>query len=241
MPSSSTTTSAGSRADRLTAVALCERLADGDAIVRRLAPLEHVDARVLVCRNRRRRRRFLLAAAYDCLRRPRVLAQLASRRWGISAGGLDGRRARSFLARLEPDVGLHASSVIYRRPVIDAFRLGILNPHIGLLPEYRGRSVMEWSLLHGDPAGITTFFIDEGIDTGASIVLREHVGLSGRRSVRAAKQYLFGLAPEKFERALRALGDPDFTPIRQDAAEGRRWYVMSGLFTGVVERILSDD
>jgi hypothetical protein len=222
-------------------VALCERLADGDAIARRLAALEHVDARVLVCRNRRRPWRFVLAAVYDCARRPRALGQLVRRRWGLSAGSLEGDRALAFLARLDPHVGLHASGVIYRRPVIDRFRLGILNPHIGLLPEYRGRSVMEWSLLRGDPAGITTFFIDEGIDTGASIVLRERVSLAGRGSVRAAKGYLFSLNLEMFERALRALGDPGFVPATQDPADGRRWYVMSGLFTSVVEQILSDD
>jgi hypothetical protein len=240
MHSSSTTTSSASRASRLTVVALCERIAEGDDMARRLATLEHVNLHVLVCRNRRRPLRFLLAAAYDCARRPRVLGPLVRGRWGFSTGSLDGPRAAAFLARLEPDVGLHASAVIYRRPVIEAFRLGILNPHIGMLPEYRGRSVMEWSLLHGDPAGITTFFIDEGIDTGRRIVLREPVSLSGRRSVPAAKDYLFGLNVEMFERALRALGDPDFVPATQATGEGRRWYVMSRLFTRVVDRILSE-
>jgi folate-dependent phosphoribosylglycinamide formyltransferase PurN len=230
--------STASRADRLTVVALCERLADGDAIARRLEPIEHVDLHVLVCRNRRKPARFVAAAALDLARRPRLAALLAKRRWAISAGTLDGGRARRFLERLGPDVGLHASSVIYRRPVIDLFRLGILNPHIGLLPEYRGRSVMEWSLLHGDPAAITTFFIDEGIDTGPSIVLRETVDLSGFDDVASAKAHLFGLNVEMFERALRMLGEPGFEPATQDVSQGRRYYVMSELFSGVVERML---
>src|SRR5687767_6802241 len=53
----------------------------------------------------------------------------------------------SRLEKLNLDVGLHKSGLIYREPVINLFRLGILNPHIGLLPAYRGRHVMEWSLL----------------------------------------------------------------------------------------------
>jgi hypothetical protein len=240
MQSSSTTTSSGSRSSRLIVVALCERIADGEAIARRLAPLEHVDMRVLVCRNRRRPLRFALAAVYDCVRRPRALALLVLGRWGFSAGSLDGARARAFLARVRPDVGLHASSVIYRRSLIDLFRLGILNPHIGLLPEYRGRSVMEWSLLRGDAAGITTFFIDEGIDTGERIVLREPISLSGHHDVGTAKRYLAALNVEMFERALRRLGEPEFEPALQDVSAGRRFYVMSRLFTGVVDRILSD-
>src|SRR5436305_11718144 len=96
-------------------------------------------------------------------------------------------------------------SVIYRRPAIEAFRLGILNAHIGLLPRYRGRSVMEWSLLNGDPTGVTTFFVDEGIDTGARIVLRQHVDVYDCPEVDDAKRYLFSLDGAMYAEALRRL------------------------------------
>ncbi len=45
-------------------------------------------------------------------------------------------------------------------------RLGILNVHLGLLPEVRGMSSPEWSLLQGVPLGITFHYMDAGIDTG---------------------------------------------------------------------------
>src|ERR1043165_1319885 len=77
------------------------------------------------------------------------------------------------LRALQLDVGLHKSGTIYRRETIESFRLGILNAHIGILPKYRGRSVMERSLLQGDPPGISVFFIDEGIDTGERLVFSE--------------------------------------------------------------------
>jgi folate-dependent phosphoribosylglycinamide formyltransferase PurN len=240
MPTSSNTISDDSRTDPLIAVVLCERIRDGAEIADRVAAVRGADVRVLVCRNRRAPTRFAAGVAVDVLRRPRHLAALASRRTRVSGRALHDDRVLRALRRWSPDVGLHAMGVIYRQPAIDAFRLGILNPHIGLLPEYRGRSVMEWSLLHGHATGITTFFIDEGIDTGERIVLREEVSLTGFRTVQAAKHHLFGLNAAMFERALHALTDPDFVPARQDAAAGRRWYVMSGLLTGVVERILAD-
>src|SRR4029078_809624 len=80
--------------------------------------------------------------------------------------------------KLSLDVGLHKAGVIYRDVTIDAFRLGILNHHIGILPAYRGRSVLEWSILQGDPVGVTVFFIDTGIDTGSRILLSEEVDIS---------------------------------------------------------------
>src|SRR5712664_666680 len=112
------------------------------------------------------------------------------------------------LRSLHCDVGLHAANVIYREPTISAFRLGILNAHIGILPKYRGRSVAEWSILQGDPTGVTVFFIDSGIDTGSRIVLREFVPSRGWNCVRPFKNMLFGCDARLYRKALEALLQP---------------------------------
>src|SRR6185369_15626589 len=109
------------------------------------------------------------------------------------------------LKKLNLDVGLHKAGVIYREVTINAFRLGILNHHIGILPAYRGRSVLEWSILQGDAVGITVFFIDTGIDTGARILISEAVDISGCKSVAEAKKYLFSLDRLFFPKALTLL------------------------------------
>jgi methionyl-tRNA formyltransferase len=57
--------------------------------------------------------------------------------------------------------------------LIDAFRLGVLNAHMGLLPAYRGMSVAEWAALEGAPVGCTVHLIDAGIDTGPMLATRE--------------------------------------------------------------------
>ena len=98
---------------------------------------------------------------------------------------------------------------------------------------------MEWALLNGDATGITTFFVDEGIDTGSVIVIRREVDVSAHRDVAAAKRYLFSLDGEMFAEALRLLSDEDFIPLHQNVDAGKRWYVMSRLFTGVVDRLLA--
>ncbi len=148
---------------------------------------------------------------------------------------LDHPQSIARLRKLNLDVGLHKAGVIYRDATIKAFRLGILNPHIGMLPGFRGRNVMEWSLLEGEPVGITVFFIDSGIDTGREIVLREEVDISHCASVAEAKQYLFDLDAVYFRRALELLRSNNFEYQINDGS-GRRFYVMSKLFRGVVER-----
>ena len=98
---------------------------------------------------------------------------------------------------------------------------------------------MEWSLLHGDPVGITVFFIDSGIDTGERIVVSEQVDISGHGSVTAAKEYLFSLDGVFFRKALTILGQ-DQSRLQRNDGPGRRYYVMSKLLTGVVDQLLKE-
>ncbi|HYO91737.1 MAG TPA: formyltransferase family protein, partial [Pyrinomonadaceae bacterium] len=152
---------------------------------------------IILCRAHGEARvRFLFKHAARWLTgrgRMTTLRLLLSRRLLFFQKPLDDAESLRTLSRLHLDVGLHKVGVIYREATIGAFRLGILNPHIGLLPRYRGRAVMEWSLLEGEPTGITVFFIDRGIDTGERIVLREEVDISHCRSIEEAKSYLFNL------------------------------------------------
>ncbi len=48
--------------------------------------------------------------------------------------------------------------------------LGTYNLHASLLPQYRGAAPINWAIINGEKTtGVTTFFIDEKIDTGAVI------------------------------------------------------------------------
>jgi formyl transferase-like protein len=144
------------------------------------------------------------------------------------------------LRSLQCDIGLHAANVIYREPTISAFRLGILNAHIGILPEYRGRCVAEWSVLQGNPTGVTVFFIDSGIDTGHRIVLREFIPSNGRNGVRPLKNMLFGSDARLYRKALEALMQREVQFEDNDTLKGRRYYVMSKMFTHTADKILRD-
>ncbi len=48
---------------------------------------------------------------------------------------------------------------------------GTFNLHASLLPDYRGAAPINWAIMNGETeTGVTTFFIDEKIDTGAIIL-----------------------------------------------------------------------
>lgn len=74
------------------------------------------------------------------------------------------------LKALAPDVQIVVAfrmlpEVVWRLP-----RLGTFNLHASLLPNYRGAAPINWAIINGEKeTGVTTFFIDEKIDTGAII------------------------------------------------------------------------
>jgi methionyl-tRNA formyltransferase len=56
--------------------------------------------------------------------------------------------------------------------------MGTFNLHASLLPDYRGAAPINWAIINGEKeTGVTTFFIDEKIDTGA-VILQSKVEIS---------------------------------------------------------------
>ncbi|MES2836955.1 MAG: methionyl-tRNA formyltransferase [Bacteroidota bacterium] len=55
---------------------------------------------------------------------------------------------------------------------------GTFNLHASLLPQYRGAAPINWAIINGEKeSGVTTFFLDEHIDTG-KIILNEKVTIN---------------------------------------------------------------
>jgi folate-dependent phosphoribosylglycinamide formyltransferase PurN len=153
----------------------------------------------------------------------------------LETGPLDSADAVAQIKTLDPDLGIHAGAGLLRRPLIDAFRLGVLNAHMGLLPAYRGLNVAEWAALEGAPVGCTVHLIDTGIDTGAILAVRE-VDIAGCGSVAALRD-----AVDRAQLAL--LGDtvgsivsgrmPD--PLAPAGASGPQYFQMHQDLVAILE------
>jgi len=169
-----------------------------------------------------------------------LLRDLAYGRLCLAFGPLGVPKTIAFLKRIQPDLALHAMGVIYRKNIIDLCGLGILNAHIGRLPRYRGRSVMEWSILCGDLTGVTVFFIDTGIDTGSRIVHWEPVPLAQFQSIEEAKHHLFSKDVELYYNAIQKISDRNPLAVN-DTDQGVRFYEMSSLFRAVLQTYLESD
>ncbi len=76
---------------------------------------------------------------------------------------------------LKPDViCVVAYGKILPKEILDIPKYGCINVHGSLLPEYRGAAPIQWAVLNGDKkTGITTMYMDVGMDTGDMILKQE--------------------------------------------------------------------
>ena len=79
------------------------------------------------------------------------------------------------IKKLKPDViCVVAYGKILPKEILDIPKLGCINVHGSLLPKYRGAAPIQWAILNGDKkTGITTMYMDEGMDTGDMILTKE--------------------------------------------------------------------
>lgn len=74
------------------------------------------------------------------------------------------------LRALKPDLQIVVAFRMLPEVVWRLAKYGTFNLHASLLPNYRGAAPINWAIINGEKqTGVTTFFIDEKIDTGAII------------------------------------------------------------------------
>lgn len=87
------------------------------------------------------------------------------------------------IKKINPDViCVVAYGKILPKELLDIPRLGCINVHGSLLPKYRGAAPIQWAVLNGDKkTGITTMYMNEGMDTG-DMILKEEVEIGNNET-----------------------------------------------------------
>lgn len=80
------------------------------------------------------------------------------------------------LKKLKPDlIVVVAYGQILTKEVLAIPELGCVNVHASLLPKYRGAGPIQWAVINGEKTtGITTMYMEEGLDTG-DMILKEEI------------------------------------------------------------------
>jgi methionyl-tRNA formyltransferase len=94
---------------------------------------------------------------------------------------------------------------ILSREILQLPAKGCINVHASLLPIYRGAAPIHWAVMRGETrTGVTTMFMDEGLDTGDMLLKRE-VPISGEATTGEIHDELAALGGELLIDTLKEL------------------------------------
>ena len=107
-------------------------------------------------------------------------------------------------------------------------KFGTFNLHASLLPNYRGAAPINWAIINGEEkTGVTTFFIDDKIDTGATILSKE-VAISSEENAGNLHDTLMNLGSEAVLETLHVIENGNANPkVQIDAADIKTAYKLN--------------
>lgn len=157
----------------------------------------------------------------------------------IITDDVNNSRVIDYLRNAQIDLLLNTGGGLYKSEVISTVRTGILNAHMGPLPEFRGMNVMEWSLFYSRDIGVTLHFIDKGIDTG-DILLFKTIPVESGDTIEDLRNKSGILNIELFYTAIKCISENKLGRTRQLKDEGKQYFVMHPRLRSFVENRLSN-
>ncbi len=106
-------------------------------------------------------------------------------------------------------------------------KLGTFNLHASLLPDYRGAAPINWAIINREEkTGVSTFFIDEKIDTGA-IILKKETDISKTETAGELHDRLMHLGAETVVETLKLIETNLVKTTIQPAEETKTAYKLN--------------
>jgi methionyl-tRNA formyltransferase len=94
-------------------------------------------------------------------------------------------------------------------------KYGTFNLHASLLPQYRGAAPINWAIINGETkTGVTTFFIDEKIDTGA-IILQDETSIEKSDNAEDLHDRLMNLGAKTVLKTVERIQNDNFKTTKQ--------------------------
>jgi methionyl-tRNA formyltransferase len=125
--------------------------------------------------------------------------------------------AQEALRRLAPELQVVvAFGQILPRSVIDIAPRGAVNVHASLLPKLRGAAPIQWAIANGETeTGVTTMLIDEGLDTGPTLLSRA-TPIGPEETAAELEPRLARMGAELLLETVRGLEEGTIQPVPQD-------------------------
>ena len=98
-------------------------------------------------------------------------------------------------------------------------KYGTINLHASLLPDYRGAAPINWAIINGETkTGVSTFFIDEKIDTG-EVILQEETIIDENETVGELHNKLMKIGSELVVKTVKLIKKGNVKTFKQTSEE----------------------
>lgn len=136
----------------------------------------------------------------------------------------------SQLQKLNPDVIVVVAFRLLPKEIWSIPKLGTFNLHASLLPQYRGASPINFAIMNGDKeSGVTTFFIDDKIDTG-EILLQAKTEIKDSDDAGILHDKLKAIGKQLVIKTLEGLSQGTLKPQKQLLKKGVEYKYAPKLF-----------
>ena len=123
------------------------------------------------------------------------------------------------LKALNPNVQVVVAFRMLPKSVWNFPEYGTFNLHASLLPQYRGAAPINWAIINGETkTGVSTFFLDEKIDTGA-MILQEEVSIDADENVESLHDRLMSVGSQLVVKTLDEIRNGDVYTEKQQESE----------------------
>ncbi len=151
-------------------------------------------------------------------------------------------KSLAFLRNLNPEVIIFSGGGLIRQKLLAVPKYGVLNCHPGILPQYRGMNILEWTALDGNISsigfGVTLHFLDKGVDTGP-ILLQRSLEIKEFIGFRNIREQLEVLKVDLMLEGIQILNENSLKPEIQKMEDGKQYFVMHPRLLECARRKLS--
>ncbi len=129
-------------------------------------------------------------------------------------------KSEAFIAELralKPDLIVVVAFRMLPRIVWELPEYGSINLHASLLPQYRGAAPINWAIINGESeTGVTTFFINQDIDTG-DLIMQESINIESHDNAGSLHDKLMHVGAQLMVNTVKAIANGEAPGLPQHA------------------------
>jgi folate-dependent phosphoribosylglycinamide formyltransferase PurN len=148
--------------------------------------------------------------------------------------------AHAEIKKRSPKIAIFTGGGLIKKPLIDCFGVGIINVHMGVLPQYKGMDVVQAPIIDGafDAIGLTAHLMVPALDAGP-IISSIQASSDHYATLGALRNELSALSPIMAIDAAMALSSGRAELIQQPNA-GRHYYFVHPRLLAILEKTMAD-